>query len=73
MCPNFCLVLYVTVIKDYIEDTVLSRNTGWVLQSMCRVFYCLYTSTVKRLIAFKTKVFVYIIYVCVLCIYVMYI
>ncbi len=33
---------------------------------------CVYISAVKQLIASKIKVFVYIIYVCVLCIFIMY-
>ncbi len=37
------------------------------------IYISIYISAVKRLIASKIKVFVYIIYVCILCIFIMYI
>ncbi len=50
----------------------LSQN-NFVLLSFLLVFNNILISVVKWLIASKIKVFVYIIYVCVLCIFIMYI
>ncbi len=47
------------------------KHTGWEELFFFHNF-CILSSAVKRLIASKIKVFVYIIYVSVLCIFIMY-
>ncbi len=54
-----------------LAECVCNRLSEWFTK-MVILERLLFISAVKRLIASKIKVFVYIIYLCVLCVFIMY-